>query len=505
MDINNLLLKKDATKTYSKIKSSLINKYKNQKRNAKSLQKFLQAKYYGDTEKVKKLIEQTTALLKADNERTLSENFTSFDINPAAQKAAEENLDKSILNYYTSEKQARNKYSVSLKGIQDKLTTLINAGELFKNNNYNTIEYEKYKEQLDNILMTYLTVVKDYFNDTKHDLELVKFADNPDLENYMQILNNFYFTYVKEIADKPNMKLIGDVFEYSMGIIAAGLEDSTIEEIYDQSGKLLTEYVVGTTGKISALNPLTSNKSQIQMTLDSAPFIDNKTKKKSKKFIVELDKDFSIEVDISQLKPFDFKKSIDKQGKADVRFNIPTVTSKPLNLSLKNWANLSSQYAGFKSSNLGLTIAKIINNDNFYAYIFQLAQYDRNTANDWHKVAKASLIADTLMGANQTDSYADMLVINERKHKNIIVLPFGMVADALDSIVKIDNGFKGYNETSIEKNLSTIWAKYHEKYGGTNTILLGQAYLSKIQVNLRYSSLFKNYAYDKNNNTNLTK
>ena len=73
MDINNLLLKKDATKTYSKIKSSLINKYKSQKRNAKSLQKFLQAKYYGDTEKVKKLIEQTTALLKADNERILLE------------------------------------------------------------------------------------------------------------------------------------------------------------------------------------------------------------------------------------------------------------------------------------------------------------------------------------------------------------------------------------------------------------------------------------------------
>lgn len=500
MDINNLLLKKDATKTYSKIKSSLTNKYKSQTRDAKSLQKFLQAKYYGDTEKVTKLIEQTKALLDADNGRVISKNFTSFDINPAAQKVAEEDLDKNILKYYTSEKQTRNRERVSLKGIQDKLTTLINAGELFKNNNYNEIEYEKYKKQLDEILMTYLAVIKDYFSDTKSNIDFIKFADNPDIENYMKILNDFYFTYVKQVADKPSMKLIGDVFEYSMGIIAAGLEDSTVEEIYNQSGKLLTEHVVGTTGKISELNSLISDKGQIQMSLDSAPFIDNKTKKKSKKFKIELDKDFSIEVDISQLKPFDFKQSTGKQGKADVKFNIPKVTSKPLNLSLKNWANLSSQHASFESSNLGLTIAKIINNDNFYAYIFQLAQYSRGNVNDWHKVAKASLIADSLMGANQTDSYADMLVINERKNQNIIVLPFGRVAEALDSIVETDKGFNGYNGTDIEKNLSLIWEKYHAKYGGTNTILLGQTYLSKIKVELRYSSLFKNYAYDKNNN-----
>lgn len=501
IDIDNLLKDKDPTLIYGEQRQFLIDKYNYEKEeeDAKSLQKYLQGKYYGDTEKVQQLIKRTKALLDADNGRVLSENFTSFDINPAAQKVAEEEMSKEILHYYTTEKAARNQKMVSLKGIQDKLTTLIHAETLFKNSG-DDIEYNNFKNQLDTILIDYYRIIKDYFGDLKEG-KFINFADNPDLEFYVKTLNDFYFAYIKQIADKPNMKLIGDTFEYSMGIIAAGLENATIEEIYSRKEELLTKYVTGSSGKTSELNPLVKNGNQIQLTLDKEPLVNKKTGKLQKKFEIKLDKDFSIEVNISQLKPFDFKSSLEKQGKADVIFNIPTVASKPLNLSLKNWANLSSQYAGFKSSNLGLTIAKIIDNDNFYAYIFQLAQYRKKSIeNDWHKVAKISLISDTVMGANQVGTYGDMLVINDRQHKDIIVLPFGKVASAIDSIVEIDKGFKGYNKEKIKNNLKSIWKKNHNKYGGTNTILLEQNYLSRIKVELRYSSLFAQYGINKSNN-----
>ena len=177
-----------------------------------------------------------------------------------------------------------------------------------------------------------------------------------------------------------------------------------------------------------------------------------------------------------------------RQGKIDVELNWGDNNTVPRNfrISAKNW---NKNMKDFGETQLGYALWRTLDDTGTRTYAHALGGNEtvNDTVKKAHELAKLSIIADTVMGYSQKSNYADVLVINQRSAKTVVVISLKDYFEKLNlSTVKIGS----YQEGRVHKDLKQIYTKYHNIKDYEDIAL---SYLmSNHKVRITYNEIIKN-------------
>ena len=326
-------------------------------------------------------------------------------------------------------------------------------------------------------------------------------SEKDSINSIQSILVGYYNELIKiNNSDKILSKIIiGDTLEYAIGILSCEhlaeikeiVEKGTLEEVEEE----IIQYIENKVENMTVVGGKAAGESKSFLSIKNEEIKIGNTNLKT-----------ILSKNLKDLIPsFNEYNSVTKQGKTDIVFQISNNQNK-FKISAKNWSNTEdfNSYAEVKTSNLAYSLARVINRENLYAYMLQLGykNYDKSAKytsdiNNWHIIAKQSVILDSLIGVAQVEGYADTFIINDRAKKEIVGIPMRKILNIGDTeISKII--LNGYNKDTINKTFSKYWQEHQkdrEKYTLENNYFKdATTYLAGLAVQLRYNQISK-YAF----------
>lgn len=476
------------------------------------LERYLQERFYPTKETSEKITTMHNNLKSAIEklyEQEYEKRLKDFEF---GQETVHFDSDELIKIIREEHEAWEHKNKISLDVMQQRLNK-VKAVQKELDNNPGEHKLNAYKNEMQRLIEIYNKMIARLLATGEDDLHFgsssKKTGHTITNQSYYDLVNeaDSLFKIVSTESGTFSSQDYGNVLEWCLKAYSSDAEykaEKLEKHLMDEFSKDFIKSFTTTEGTQSA-------DTSISMKLDSLNIVEDekyeknfiKTKENDDVFLTIKDPRGGQEFSLKWTKSFS-PDTKGRQGKMDVSFKLKTSKNKkvPFRISAKNWATLDRDF-GSTSLIFGLLRSGGQFLSTHYSFLMQDENKDNvvtNLLNRAHETAKFACMLDILQGYSQKNTYADTLVINNRKNKKIMVYS---IFNIVESIYNNLSGFElgGYNGNEIYgdlKSLSSTIRKmsFDERAGEGNSKLyqeLAYKYLQALKVNLKYKNIIEFY------------
>lgn len=402
-------------------------KARSRKKELKEIERYLTSVFYGKDPKLNNITKSLEKAAIEYLESVTGKIINSFDFSQGSLDSGSDfdRTFKIALDEYEQMQHKTGVYAVTLKKRLEKIKKQLENISNIEKWHYNVRANKEVQEIKDNLRKCKEEIEKLLLQEASQITPKMGAKYNIDkYKDQIELIDDLYQKTTFLSSMPIPVWLMGDIFEKALQAVSEQAKLELIENVTEEE----LDKIIKDTFKASTKGSQTGNRgSYIKSTGAKLVEANNKKIKRNKNNKVEVkgenNSSFSLNTIFS-----------DKQVKADVMFQMPSITRQTFRVSAKSWSGMDSKH-GFGETGLAAAIIRTSSNvDKALSYGFSFYNPDKQP-DAVLGFGKMCVLLDVLAGVSQKEGYADTIMINDKSESQIVVFSIGEILENANNLL----------------------------------------------------------------------